>query len=530
MFTLRNPTQEALSQAGANFGGGLGQSLLHIAQQKALARGLRGVTPESNPYDIIRQFAENNVPAHLTEQFFSPVVQQRAAQQQAAKIYGDVLNNPKASPKDIANAALRAGAITGSNQGVEQALQIAMSQMLAAGAGETDTTGTGITPSSTGQSPGGRQVKTDRYQPQPAIGKTGIMGVPGMGQILGGGGTGGIQQAGIGGQEALEQFPGNIETKPFTASEEEAIRRQYRSQFPLNVADAEANRIIEQRNRQSQNEAAEFERQRNLNQEQRLRQQEIKDKVTENFDRDYRGNQFVNTNLKDFATKFAIENAKGDADQRWNQTRNKIDQIVTARDTLNNKVPSSNFLASLDNDGKKKRLERLNVDTRSFLNHFPEGYKTIGYDMLRSDLRDKIGIGPVSAEYAINYPHSSTIKRVNSLGDIRENLGRYRIGSEQHERAKERTTKDLSNILFDTLREGESPLILKDLVVNGLRYSDEVFDQAMNDAEKRMQEKGFAIPDYNRTPRNDAKKKFRTTNPFDIFGGQALLEPTEFYR
>jgi len=530
MFTLRNPTQEALSQAGANFGGGLGQSLLHFAQQKALARGLKGITPESNPYDIIRQFAENNVPAHLTEQFFSPVVQQRAAQQQAAKIYGDVLNNPNATPKDIANAALRAGAITGSNQGVEQALQIAMGQMLAAGSAQPGTTGTGITPSSNGAGPAGRQVKTDEYQPQPAIGKTGIMGVPGMSQVLRGGGTGGIQQAGIGGQEAFEQFPANIETKPFTAAEEEAIRRQYRSQFPLNVADAEANRIIEQRKRQSENEAAEFERQRNLNEDQRLRQQEVKNKVTENFARDFGGNEFVNTNLKDFATKYAIETAKGDADQRWNQTRNKIDQIVTARDTLNKKHPSSDYLASLDNEGKKKRLERLNVDTKAFLNHFPPEYKTIGYDMLRSDLRDKIGIGPVSAEYAINYPHSSTIKRINSLGDIRENLGRYRRGSEAYEKATEKTTHDLSNILFDTLKDGESPLVLKDLVVNGLRYSDDVFDNAMNEAEKKMQEKGFAIPDYNRTARNDTKKKFRTANPFDIFGGQSLLGPTEFYR
>lgn len=521
MFNLQDPAALALSQAGGNLGAGLGDSLVHIAQQKALQRSLQGVTPETNPYDIIQKFAQNRVPSQLTEQFFSPVVQQRAAQQQAAQIINQALNAKDATPRSIASAYARASSLTGSTEGQKQALDLAMGSLYGGGG-----TGTGNTPSSNGAGPGGKQVKTDQYQPQPALGNNGMTGVPGMGQT----GLGTTQQAGIGGAERFEDIPTNVRAQPPSAQDKSRIRAENRQRWGLTRGDEEANRIINEQQQDYENQIKELQLQQGENTEARARQDEIRNAVETGFQRDFAGNEFANTNLADFAKEYAVNNAKGTPDQRWNQTRQIMDKIITARETVNKKIPSSDLIGSLDNEGKKQRLERMNVDTKAFVNTFPPGYKNIAYDMLRTDLRDKLGVGPISAEYAINYPNPATIKRVNSLGEMRSEFGKNRRGSEKDIVARETKTQDLSKILVDVLAQGESPLILKDLVVNGLNYSDDVFDTAFTQAEKIMADEGKSIPEYNRTARNDSKLKFRTANPLDILGGQSLLGPTEIHR
>lgn len=521
MFNLTNPTMQAISGAGGNLGAGLGESLVHIAQQKALQRSLQGVTPETNPYEIIQRFAQNRVPSQLTEQFFSPVVQQRAAQQQAAQIINQALNAKDATPRSIASAYARASSLTGSTEGQKQALDLAMGSLYGGGG-----TGTGNTPSGNGASPGGKQVQTDQYQPQPALGNNGMTGVPQMGQT----GLGTTQQAGLGGAERFENIPTNVRAQPPSAQDKAQIRAENRQRWGLTRGDEEANRIINEKQQDYENQLKELQLQQGENTEARARQDDIKSAVEQGFQRDFAGNEFANTNLSDFAKDYALTNAKGTPEQRWNQTRQVMDKIITGRETLAKKIPSSDLLQSLDNPQKKARLEKLNVDTKAFLKNFPEGYKTIGYDMMRTDLRQKLGVGPVSAEYAINYPNPATIKRVNSLGEMRESFRKNRRGSESDIKARESKTQELAKILEDTLPSGESPLIIKDLVVNGLNYSDDIFDNALNQAEKTMADKGQSIPEYNRTARNDSKLKFRTANPLDIFGGQSLLGPTEVYR
>lgn len=523
MFNLTNPTMQAISGAGGNLGAGLGESLVHIAQQKALQRSLQGVTPETNPYEIIQKFAQNRVPSQLTEQFFSPVVQQRAAQQQAAQLINQAINDPNATPKSIATAYARASSLTGSTEGQRQALDLALGSVYGGGGG----TGTGNTPSGNGATPGGKQVQTDQYQPQPALGNNGMTGVPQMGQT----GLGTTQQAGIGGGERFTQIPSNVGVQRFTPEQKQNLRNQNYQKYGLTRGDVVTDRQIAENQLEFDNQIKELELQQTENTEARARQDEVRQVVEQNMQRDFGGNEFVNTNLGDFAKKRAIEianSSKKSPDQIWNEVHNEMDRIINARDTLQNKLPDSKFIGSLDNPQKKERLKGLNVQTQAVLKQFPEGYKKAGYEMLTRDLRNKWGVGPVSAEYALNYPDSATIKRVNALPSHKLNPNVVTSGRTYTERSKQ-TTEELTKILTDVLPKGQSPLIIKDLVVNGLGYDDDVFDNALNQAEKIMMEKGLSIPDWLQQSRNDSKLRFNK-NPLDVWGGQSLLKIGEIHR
>ena len=90
MFHLNDPTGEVLSQAGANFGKGAGDSLVNVAKNRALQRALQGVNPQTSPIDVLNRFSQNNVPLELQNQFFNPVVQQRLGQQRAAQVFENI--------------------------------------------------------------------------------------------------------------------------------------------------------------------------------------------------------------------------------------------------------------------------------------------------------------------------------------------------------------------------------------------------------------------------------------------------------
>jgi hypothetical protein len=76
VFTLTDPRMQAISQAGANFGGGLGDALSQFVENKQFNKALEGVTAETPILQVLQQFAKKNVSPDQQNRFLSATVQQ----------------------------------------------------------------------------------------------------------------------------------------------------------------------------------------------------------------------------------------------------------------------------------------------------------------------------------------------------------------------------------------------------------------------------------------------------------------------
>jgi hypothetical protein len=81
MFTLTDPRKQAISQAGQNFGGGLGDALINFIENKRFQQAMSGVTAETPVQEVLTRFAQNNVSPQWMERYLSPQVQNRMLQQ-----------------------------------------------------------------------------------------------------------------------------------------------------------------------------------------------------------------------------------------------------------------------------------------------------------------------------------------------------------------------------------------------------------------------------------------------------------------
>lgn len=522
MFTLTDPRLQAISQAGQQFGTGLGETLVQGLVNQRLAQATQGFTPETPVNEVLQSMAKYNVPAEAQERYFSPVIQQRMQAQHAMKIINDAVNKKDSTPKDLVTAIAKAQALSGNLNNASGLLDFAMGDYLS----NQGSQGDAPAPQGTSTpSPSGRHESPDmKGGPAPEAPMQNMSPEVQPGQNLPTSTQGqpnqkfpGVLSQGVTGSEAAETVPGAVEVQPYTPAEKAKLRNANRKRLGKTLGDQETDRIISERDTQHNQQVANASLATLQNANVLQKQENIDRYVEGGMARDYSGNRYITPEMTEMAKYHAREVAKGTPDQRWNQTKKWLDDLADKQRTIEDKIPSRDFLFRPP-EWQQEKLKRANVDVDRYLDKIPEGYKRQAYDQMRTRLRSKPGVGPIKAEWMISYPSQDTLKSFGSLPTYWDSGER-----------KDSFQKKLEPMLINGLSNGTSPLILKDLVVTGKGWPDSVYDDAQRDALKKMREKGLSVPDYNETALNDTNLKFQST-PYDQLTGQSLLGPLEFHR
>lgn len=517
MFTLTDPRMQ-----GMNFGGGLGKgladSLVDYIQNRRFASATSQMSPDMPLQQQMQIMAQNNVSQPYQERFFSPAIQNRMANEQAGNLIQSAIKKFQSggSNQEFVQDMLRAQAVTGNLNNVDKILQMVS---------RPDVPGAPNNMMQTGQSssPDLKNTPSGRH-----LSESGQSGVTARG----------VATTGVGGPEAFETIAATPTIQPYSPDEMNAIRAQMRQRYlDPSLADAEANRQIEQRQTQYQNQIQELQLAQGANQEQRARQAEIDAAVNSTLE-NAKQNPMYRPVFGAIASELARKE-KGTPQQRAEMVNKKfLRPAIDDLETIAKKLPLTERLQTSSSPKKESFLKSINPTAQRFIDRFGPDHKTEAVEQLRTELRSQAGIGDFTAELAIKYPDESTLKNIRSVGKVpgafvrglQRNLLGYnppKIEGRVDKRQAEAADK-LDKVLDKELPAGTSPIVIKELVVNGLGWPDSFFDEAMSRAKKR----DVYIPDYNRTAANDAMKSRSNIDYslIDDLGGTRARGLLEFYK
>lgn len=530
MFTMGpDPRQAAWEQAAGNFGGGLAQSLVNYAMNQRLQKGIQGITPETPINEVISQMARAGVSPQDREFFFSPTVQTRAQNQYASQIIQDAFKNAK-SPRDYVEAIARANTVTGNAAGNAQLTDLLMGAALSGGFNQHTPTGQEV-PGSQGPNVM-RGVSSPSYNVPTQVSQT--PGSPTAPQVLQQGleqsqpmgQQGNVLTKQIGAENPLENVPVGTAIRPFTPQEQTNIRNQLRSQYGLTLGDKEADLRINQRRQEWEVQQAEKAQLEKAQERQQQVQEGTRSYVRSKIGEDFKDSPYINEEILRAAEDMALDE-KGTDNQRYQKVkRDLLTPLSESIRKVGTKLPSPSVFSGLQGSKKQAYLDSVHKDIEAAQRKVPNELKPVVKELYREQLRSKFGIGPISAEYAVSPPSKETKAMVKSLG---ENPEKYMkeggfVSTKAQERQLESKRNKLTKIISKEIGKGASPLIIKDLVVNGLGYSDQFFDDAMSQA----LEEGLEIPPNSLQPYNDSRLKLKP-DFMDIFQGNSLLRWNEFY-
>jgi hypothetical protein len=518
MFTLRDPRMDAFSQAGSNLGGGLADSLVDYIQNRRFSNATRQMNPNMSLQQQMQVMAQNNVSQPHQERFFSPAIQNRMANEQAGNLIQNAIQKFQkgGSNQEFVQEMLKAQAVTGNLGNVDKILQMVS---------RPDVPGTPNSMGQPGQMPPSGTKDTPSGQHTAGAGQTGVT-------------SRGVATTGVGGSEAFETIPATPTIQPYTPDEMNSIRAQMRQRYldPA-LADAETERQIGQRQTQYQNQIQELQLAQGSNREQRARQEEIDAAVNSTLE-----NAKQNPMYRPVFGAIASELARkedGTPKQRAEMVNKKfLRPAIDDLETIAKKLPLTERLQGSSSPKKESFLKSINPTAQRFIDRFGPDHKTEAVEQLRTELRSQAGIGDFTAELAIKYPDETTLKHIRSVGKVpgafvrglQRNLLGYnppKIEGKEDKRQAEAADR-LDKVLDQELPAGTSPIVIKELVVNGLGWPDSFFDEAMSRAKKR----DVYIPDYNRTAANDAMKSRSNIDYslIDDLGGTRARGLMEFYK
>lgn len=529
MFTLTDPRMQAISQAGENFGSGMGQALNQYVQNKQFSKALEGADT-NDLMGMLKRFAQYNVSPEMQERFLSPTIQNRLQSQTAAQLISDAAKNAK-NPKDFLSAVLQASALTGNMQGASQLIDMAMGSFLA---GEEGAPTEPMEQPNAPRGPGAQQENQAMRRDTVATnGPNQAMNTQDMinsvqNLLSPSRSFPNVQQRPLGAENVRENILTGPTTRPMTPDEQDALRRKLRTKHGLTVGDKEADRIINQTQKQYENEVTQL----NLANEASRREQEQLDKYQNyglsEFQREYGDDSSMPQEFGRMVQDLMLKE-RGDEKQRYQRIKNKYLKPIKTDLMEFDKVANIPYFETLEGKNKQATLQTINKKAQDFIKRVPEDYKREAVAALRNRLRSNRGIGPVSAEYAIKMPDEEVKKDLKALGpspkETKIGTGRFGVSvNRNYESELEKAQKRMVPKIINALKKDQSPIVIKDLLVNGLGYPDEIVDRAMTEASKEVD-----IPDYYQQSFKDSRLKFRPT-PLDIIEGKALLNTFEFYR
>lgn len=199
MFNLRDPRLDAISQAGQQFGTGLGNTLVQGLLNKRLQGVLSDISPTASINEVIGKFAGANLPPEMLNQYMNPQVQQRVAQERRRVRFEELAKRKikhGEMPQFLAELSAELADTEGAGDIMKVFMTAAQSANLANGDGN-ETPSTDETPNRPGkdrQTPSGRAEAATQAGPpsirgyrneQGQANPLAQMGVPGTSQMQG---------------------------------------------------------------------------------------------------------------------------------------------------------------------------------------------------------------------------------------------------------------------------------------------------------------------------------------------------------
>lgn len=497
-----DPRADALAQFGQGLGSGVGGILSRFMEAKNFQKQTEGITPETPLNELMQKLAYTS--PELQQQYLSPATQQRMVNQGAYQDLKKVMEDPRAGPQDWLKSYLKAAVLSGNHGAIGDIMNRLQTPGGYEGAGNI----------AFGGQPMGDSVSSGN-QNQPV---KPITGMP-AGQPTGGPAQQPMQRGATQSQATATPsgLPAGIEKRPYTPEEKWGMITQAQKMGPAAVAATKE--IIADRE-------TEYNVQKDL-----LDRGERQDQIFTVRSEQMAKNPNWRPELAELARVLpnVDPSVKGGTPEQTfdNIKRQYLNPILDGISEFNKSIPSQNVLARFDNPNKQKTLRSINSDARKFIEKFPEQMKRVGYDIARTELRNRTGIGPVSAEYAIQYPDSTMLKEIKALPPAKTERRKghpYALDVKNTADVQEK----VQDLIAKWVPAGESPLVIKDLIVDGLGYPDYVYDDAI----RMLVENGMKVPDYNERSYKDSLQVMdpRNRGLLDVFGGRTSLGPMEFFK
>lgn len=531
-FTLTDPRMQAISQAAGNFGTGMGNAINQYVNNQIFANALQQAQGQ-DPLAMMQTMARSNVDPRSFELAMSPQVMQRMQGVNLANMIQEAANNLKSGKgtiQELYTAALKGMVQSGDMSGVS-ALLNSYAKNLRANESSINYPEDPIQQKTEGpngvQSPRGNAQETQEPAPAPKAGFStkGLMGedfskqqapiIPGI-KITGRR------------PSPEQQIPYAPVTQLPSAKEMEKLKGQFIRSYGPEVGEQAFNDHItfleKQRSQDIQNlqlSQAERKEQMQLNKDDR-------EAVNAFWEKNY-GTRGLGDEVKLAGIDYALKLKTGTLEERLLKTQSDFwNPIEMSLQTLDKNLPSAPIFSSLNSNEKMEYLNDIHPIVNQAIEKAPEGAKQYIYDMARKKLRQRRGIGPVSAEYAIFKPEQELIDEYNQLP---KPVPEYMHGTYESEAAqkqqnarRKKLTKMLPKIIKKTVGRGMSPLISHNLVV-AAGWSDEDWVKAYTEAK----DSGLKIESRFQMADKDAYRPQKPSLKERIFGNP-LLELTEIYQ
>ena len=185
-------------------------------------------------------------------------------------------------------------------------------------------------------------------------------------------------------------------------------------------------------------------------------------------------------------------------------------------------------LETLESPKKQAVLKAIHPSIKRVIDRFPkdENSQRIAHEMVRTQLRKKPGLGVISAEYALFPPKPETVAFVKNLPNgYSDQQIAMSADPQRLIDSNQKAIKKLVPWIKDSIERGESPIVLKDFIVYGKNYSNDVFNEALSE----VIDSGIEIPPELEQALQDSKLAYKP-NLWQQAQGTGVYNLGEFSR
>lgn len=541
VFTLRDPRMEAISNAGSNFGSGLGDQLVKYVEGRQFNQALEGVDANTPLVDILKNFQANKVPMHLQEAFLSQQVQSRLAQERAQQAFGELeklsekdfegLSTPQIIAKISKAFAQTPGGPETAGNVINSVLQRRRTKNLGNSFGERGSDGKAATATETQPIEPRDQTRGDPRKSESDT-QAFMQGLPGMNQSQG-------QRQGIPfapfttpqakaqavdlPESTTEPSP-NVTARPMRATDVAKMINQLATENP----DMSYEDIVNAVQIQSGANKDEFdagiklyEQQEKQRQARQTEEDRINTAVQTKLQRDFPATEAgpgIDPYYESMMQQLTRYFPGASTDARYNKAKKVVTDLMSREQKLFD-YQGRPLFGAYRQGAVKGHLDEMAGFTRQIYNDpkIPSFLKPQLVDRMRGLLSSRGSEGPVEVEYVINKTINPDFKKdmakINALPDApkqpgtRTGVGRFGVANPKESDVKAYNDKidkgiyDLANFISKNAGGYMSPLLVRSALLKK-GWTDEQVRKAYNIAA----ENGTSFSDYQSNQFNDLSR------------------------
>jgi len=490
-FTLRNRPMEQWSEAGGNFGSGLGNALVNYIENKQFNSALEGVTPQTPINEVLQRFAQNRVSPEQQQRWLQSTVQQSLSRERGKEKLAELGNMSKeewaamSMPQLIAKIAeFTQEAPPGTLENIFPALVNEKRADLyrnSRGQGSNQTARQQPTQAASNQ-----QGQQQGYQPQSGLEGLGGMGMAvnaaqGLGQPQG---QGPMQSLGGQGQNQGQLFP--------EVAKEGTFSNAGRGFQDMPTYDDDLQYALSMG--QDFESAVKYAQDRDV-QRNKIREAEVsaEQALDARLEKGGLGPDKLDPRLRDFGAEY-MRYMTGTENERASKTFQAIDRIKDAARNIKDGKKRTFLDAIMRNDmdgflNKEASLLRSTIKTTNI----PEALQFPMYEYFKEAYASRGDVGEVGVEkiwqLATNPDFKKEIAGIEKIPKAIDPYEKFNIPSDfQKEKAalaNEKNRMQMVNYLFKTLTNDpkSSPLLLRSAIIDR-GYDEDLINRAFAEAEQ----------------------------------------------